>query len=307
MQWQVSGSRKAGYILAFVSAAGTGVSTVIGKWNLEAMSSLTMNALIFTVAMIAMTVFWLPIHGVRRTFVHSGQAWFWIAAVGTSSAVAVWFYWAGVQAMDPSLAGFLNRSEVPLTILMGVLFLGERFNRWEVLGAAFAIGGILIMRATLRMEYSAGFWLVLAGAGLFAVSEFVSKIALRYVEAAVLTYTRNGIMCLLYWAAFLANGNTLEGFDRVWLGVVVLGLLGPGFNRLTYLMALKRIELSKVSVIGQSQPVYTVVVAAMALGMVPTPREVIGGICLIMGCVMMVLFRRRLNRSGTASEGKNSR
>ncbi|MCK4462395.1 MAG: EamA family transporter, partial [candidate division Zixibacteria bacterium] len=85
--------------------------------------------------------------------------------------------------------------------------------------------------------------------------------------------------------------------EKVWLGVVALGLIGPIMARMMYLLALKRMDLSKVAVISQSQPVYVVLIALFALGQLPTVRETAGGIFLVIGCVVMIFARARPTRN----------
>jgi drug/metabolite transporter (DMT)-like permease len=283
-------SEKGGYTLAVTSSMASGLSTVIGKWNLAAISPLLMNSIIFSVASVVMTVM-LPFKGVRKTFSVTKKGWFWLMMFSVGSWLAVWLYWAGIQRMDPSLAAFLNRSEVPVAILLGMIFLKERFTKLEILGAILSIAGIVIMRLTLRMEYSAGFWLVLAGSLLFGITEFVSKIAVKHVDPASLTYIRNTFLAIFYWIAVLAGGINFDGLDRVWLGVLALGITGPLIARMLYLSALRKLDLSRVAVISQSQPIYVILISLLVLGQLPTFREITGGIFLTSGCLLMVVSR----------------
>ena len=265
---------------------------MIGKWNLESISPLLMSGLIFTIATIVLTVGWLPFRGNKSIFPLSRQGWLWLGLFTTSSFLAIWIFWEGVQRIDPSLAAFVNRAEVPIAIFLGVVFLRERFSRLEILGMIISIAGIVVMRLTLRFEYSTGFWLVLLGALFFGITEFVSKIAVRHVEPVVLAYLRNGMMALVYWIVFLAGGEDLGGLSRVWPGVVALGIVGPILSRMLYLLALKRVELSRVAVISQSQPVFVILIALLFLGQLPTFREVLGGILITTGSLIMILYRR---------------
>lgn len=222
-----------------------------------------------------------------------------------SSLLAIWGYWAGIQRMDPSLATLLNRTEVVVAIMLGMIFLRERFTKLEAFGVFLSIVGIIIMRLTLRMEYSSGFWLVLGGAFFFGITEFFSKIAVRYVAPLILGYVRNVILAVMYWIAFAAIGQGYGGFSHVWIGVIAVGVVGPVAARLLYLHALKRLELSKVAVISQSQPVFVIIIAGLFLHEIPTFREVTGGILLTAGCLIMIAARymslrrpRRPERAG---------
>ncbi len=283
---------RSGFLLAIFSSLGSGATTVVGKWNLETISPLLMNGGIFSVATVALTLFWAPFRGWRALIGLSRTAWYWVFLFAITSFVAVWLYWAGIQLMDPSLGAFVNRIEVPIIIALGVLFLKERFTRREAIGAALSLVGIVVMKLTLRAEYSPGFWLVLAGSFFFGLTEFVSKIALRHVEATPLTYWRNLLMAAGYWAALAITGQGVQGLESVWLGVALLGLLGPLLARLLYVLALERMELSKVAVISQLQPVFVLVISFLFLSQLPTAREMIGGLFLLMGCLLMIGGRR---------------
>jgi len=283
---------RAGYAFAVTSSMGSALAVVIGKWNLEAVSPLLLNCLIFSIATILLSGVLLPFRGIRKTFTLTRRGWLWLSLFAASSWVALWAFWAGVQQMDPSLAAFLNRSEVPVAILLGMIFLKERFNRTEILGMLLSIAGIVIMRLTLRIEYSTGFYLVLLGSLFFGITEFVSKIALRHVEPVVLAYIRGMFMAGVFWIVFLGSGQGFDGLGEVWPGVIALGFTGPVLARLLYLSALKRMALSKVAVISQSQPVYVILIAFLALGQLPTFREITGGICLTAGCLLMIMSRQ---------------
>ncbi len=282
-----------GYLLSVASSASAGLATVIGKWNLQSISPLLMNSLIFSIATVLMSVVLLPTRGVRAVFTQTRQGWFWLGMFSVTSWLAVWAFWAGVQRMDPSLAAFLNRSEVLIAVMLATVFLGERLNRIEILGAALSVGGIVLMRLNLRIEYSSGFWYVLVGSLFFGLTEFVSKIALRHVKPVFLAYIRNMFMAVGYWVIVLPRGVGLAGLNEVWLGVVALGFIAPILSRMVYLFALGRLELSKVAIINQSQPVFVILIALVALGQLPTFREVIGGLCLTAGCLIMIIGRPR--------------
>jgi drug/metabolite transporter (DMT)-like permease len=295
-------SRKSGYLFAVSSALASAVATVVGKWNLESISPFLMNSLIFSVASVILIPFAVKAGGLRTTRTISKSGWKWLLLFASTSMVSVLAFWSGVQRMDPTLAAFLNRAEVPVAIILGVLFLRERFTIWETIGTLISIGGIVVMRLSLRVEYSVGFWLVLSGALLFGYAEYCSKRALAYVEPLLLTTIRNLIMCALYWAVFVSVRADFAGLERVWPGVIALGLLGPLLTRLLYLEGLKRMALSKAAVISQSQPVFVLVIAFAAFSQLPTLRETTGGLLILAGCILMIVARQRWLMLGSGGQ-----
>ncbi|MBD3258338.1 EamA family transporter [candidate division GN15 bacterium] len=296
-----------GYLFAFTSSFSAGAATVLGKWNLDHISSLLMNGGIFGVAAIVLTIGIFSSRKSRPSFAMTGIGWIWLAAFTAVSIAAVFAYWTGVQKMDPSLAAFINRFEVPIAIMLGIIFLKERFTITETLGAVLSFAGIVIMRLTLRVEYTEGFWWVLAGAVFFGLTEFTSKKAVRHVDPVVLTYIRNCAMAGIFWVTIAAVGEDFGGLNVVWLGVIGLGLLGPIGSRLSYLLALRRLELSKVAVISQSQPVFVILIALLLLGQLPTFREITGGLCLTAGSLLMIVGRYRFKRPKATADVRPDR
>ena len=113
-------------------------------------------------------------------------------------------------------------TEAPFVILLGVMFLKERFSRWETLGLVLSILGIVVMKLTLRFEYSDGFWLVLIGALFFGLTELMSKIAIRHVPPITLAFLRNLFMAPVYWLLFMLSDGSFDGLEKVWPGVIAL-------------------------------------------------------------------------------------
>ena len=55
-------------------------------------------------------------------------------------------FFRALHLLDPALASFLNQLNVVLIVLIGVLFLGERFNRVEAVGMIVALIGVVAIR-----------------------------------------------------------------------------------------------------------------------------------------------------------------
>jgi len=292
-----------GYVFSFTSAFFAGCATVAGKWNLTHISAILMNSMIFSIATVIMSLGYLPFQKIKGLFRMSRMGVFWLAMFSLSSVVAIWLFWVGVKRIDPSLAAFLNRSEVLIAVLMGIIFLKERFNRLESMGAVLSILGIVLMRVTLRVEYTSGFWYVLAGSFFFGLTEFFSKMCVKHIRPIIAVYIRNLFMALVYWIIFLNFSGDYSGLDFVWPGVLALGLFGPILSRMVYMMALKRLELSKVAVISQTQPIYVVILSLLILGQLPSFLEIAGGIFLTAGCLIMVLGRTRKHRHKVGLRG----
>nr|NIM97098.1 EamA family transporter [candidate division Zixibacteria bacterium] len=283
------------------SAMMAAVLIVTGKWTLYTISPLTLNALIFPMGVVLLAPTVLYRRRWKLILAMDWTAWKWTLAFSVLACVAIWTYWIGVKMMDPTLASFLNRFETLVTISLGMAILGERFTRGEGLGAILVLGGIVLMKFTFRAEYSVGFWVVLFSAVCFGTAEFFAKIAVRYVDPLTISFIRNVVTSILFWFIVPLAGAPFEGASSVWWGILIIAFTGPILTRPIYLFALKNLEVSKVAVIQQSQPLFVAILALVALSQTPAPREIIGGLFVIGGCLLIILSRRKVRRTNTVT------
>jgi drug/metabolite transporter (DMT)-like permease len=282
-----------GYLFSGMSALFASVSIVTGKWTLQGISPLALNALVFPIGTVVLGLGIIPKKRWKRILALNGKAWVWTLIFTILAFVAIWTYWIGIKMMDPTLASFLNRTETLVTILLGIVILGERFSKAEGLGAIIVLAGIVLMKFTLRGEYSTGFWVVLFSSVCFGTAEFIAKIAVRYVDPLTMSFVRKLVSAVMFWIALTFVGTSFAGVGSVFWGVILIAFMGPILTRPIYLAALKHIEVSKVALINQSQPVFVAILALLALNQTPAWREIIGGLFVIGGCLLIIISRKR--------------
>jgi drug/metabolite transporter (DMT)-like permease len=220
------------------------------------------------------------------------------------SFVAIWSFWAGIDRLHPAVAGFLGRSETLVSIALGVVLLGERFRPTEGVGAAVAIGGIVVMKVPAALEANVGegtgHWLVMLGAASFGAAEAISKIAARRTRPETFVFWRNLVLVPVFGIAVLIGGGLERPTGTVLLSAAAVALLAPTLARLTYMHALRAIDLAKAAVVNQLQPVFTLLLALAAYRTVPRPLEALGGALILTGVVLLAWTAGR-DRSARAS------
>lgn len=288
-----------GYLFSSISAMMASVLIVTGKWTLNTISPLALNAVVFPIGAVVLGLAMIPSNRWRRIIAMDRRAWFWTVAFSVLACVAIWTYWIGIKMMDPTLASFLNRFEILVTVSLGMVILGERFTRGEGVGAFLVLGGMVLMKLTFRAEYSLGFWVVLFSATCFGTAEFFAKIAVRYADPLTISFLRNVITSVLFWIAVPIVGTSFEGVGTVWWALMILALTGPILTRPIYLFALRHLEVSKVALINLSQPVFVAILSLVALSQVPAPREIIGGLFVIGGCLLIIISRKKVQLKDT--------
>ncbi len=260
-----------------------------GKWVLTGVSPIHLVALIFSIASIFMIV-WSAISGEwRQLFRCSAKGWLYASLFTLFTLIALLAFWTGIKHLDPTIASFIGRLQVMVALLLGVLLLKERFGAPEIIGAVIVIVGVIFMKFTLDMELNRWFWVMVASGLCFGFVEVTGKLALQCMDPVPLNTFRNTVVAIAYLVLFSFEETPFFQLSGYWWGVLLIAFAGPVFARFFFLNALKNIGVSKSSLINQSQPLMVAAIAAVFLGTIPTPREWIGGVLILIGCITMIV------------------
>ena len=283
-----------GYFLAFMSAVSNAGYYILGKYVLTAGNPLFIGGLVMSIG--ALYHFgWVTTRDGGRWFRRiSPMGWKFIAIYTVLGIFALTTHWVGLSMLDAVTISFLTRVEVPIIILLSVCFLHERFRPLEAVGGILLLTGAIIIKWTLSFEVSMGFWIVVLSAVFFALLEVVAKKAVKYVEPFHMNTVRNFII-----ASFMTGFAVFSGHDdwnldwRIWLGMAATAAFGPLGARMFYLYSLRHIEISKTSLISQSAPIFLVILVVLLYAHLPSTKELAGGMFIVSGCALMILFRPR--------------
>lgn len=291
--------RTHGYFYSVACALVAGSAFVVGDLALKRCDPVTFSALIFGFAA-PVTGFW-AIRGPRCTL-RGPVLWPFLVHVLLSIA-GVWFFWTAVQRLDPAVAGFLSRTQALVVIALSILFLGERLRPIEVVGGILALGGVALMKSTgasgAVADKGEGFWLMICAAVSIGVSENCAKLAVRHTTPAYFVGARNAALAIAFVVLALCDGEPAHLEGRT-IGLAFLtALLAPILGRSFYMRALKRLELSRIALIQQGQPIVTALVALAVLGTVPEAYEWMGGLLVMTGCALVVWGAARAQRQSS--------
>jgi len=282
-----------GYTFAMLSALLSGTNYVLGKVVLADLSPAHLVALIFSIATLIQGA-WMLQSGQWREVLHcSAKAWRYVLLFSALSIAALWTLWAGVKYLDPSVAAFISRLQTLVTVFLGIWLLGERFRILEAVGGVVVIAGLGLLYATEGVQVSLWFWVMVASGIFWGVTEVVAKVALRHINATPLSFIRTAIVALFYLLLLTIQGQPLLGLGNKWWGVIGIALMGPTLARWFYLFALKRLPVSKASLVNQIQPIFVALVAFTFLGTIPGIRDWIGGLLILAGCSVMIWGQNR--------------
>ena len=284
-------------MLSVTSAACMGITYVTSKYVLRSIHPETFVVFWFAMGSLYSLIL-LMRQGKQVTLVEAGNPWKELTGVGLSSAVSILLFFYAIQLIDPAIVSFYTRADNVFAVLMGVVFLRERFNSFEGLGVGIALLGSLV--TTYR-----GGQLLLIGLGLCLLSSLMEgitvilvKMAVRRVSPLVIIFYRSLLASAIALVYGLATGRLQMPAGGTLAIIAVASLAGSFLANVTFYASLARIDVTRATAIKTLQPFFVLVAAYLVFTTLPTSRQVLGGAIIVTGILCLLYGRRMVRRAG---------
>lgn len=306
MTHDVAASRTAtGLVLALASATTFGMSGVLARGLLD--TGWSAGAAVTVRTAIAATVLLVPGLLALRGRAHLLRDNAGLVTVYGISAVAgaqlCYFY--AVTYMQVSVALLLEYTAPVAVVLWLWLRHGHRPSGLTVLGAAIAAGGLVLVLDVISgaqlstvgvlwalgaMVGAASYFVIsadesngLPGISLAAGGLLVASVVLALAGAVGVLPLRAGTAPAVY------DGHTVPW----WLPVLALGLVTAAFAYVTGIAAGRRLGSRLASFVALGEVLAAVVFAWLLLGELPRPVQMVGGLLVLAGVVVVKLGEER--------------
>jgi drug/metabolite transporter (DMT)-like permease len=265
------------------------------------MPALVLAAILYGGAALGLTGLWLLRPGVHLRFTRTEVVCLAVAVL-TGGFLAPILQMIGLARQTGLVASLLLNLEAPSTVLLAVLFFGERTSRRMWAGGALTITGSLLLGATGQGGGSAsslvGSFAISASCLAWAVDNNVTVRVSRHDPLRIAMYKCIAATPLLVGMAAAQDGNT-EWVTRsaapILVGLV-LGFVGYGVSLVFYVRALRSLGAARMGLLWASAPFVGALVAMPVLGEKPTPLIAVAG--LVMGLGVVLLVKEPTTKSG---------
>jgi drug/metabolite transporter (DMT)-like permease len=281
-------TRQEGILLALLAAALWGFTPVATKAALE---GFTPEFLSFVRLAIAAVIFRVLAGRDARWFV--ADTWIWLAGAGLGADFILYNY--GMQRTSASVAGLVVNIEVISTIAFAVWILGERLNLRRVVGGAITVGGVLMVSfeglslsdVTRGDRILGNLMVMMAGISwsLFAVAQRRTEFGRTLFERLVPIFS---IAAVLSAPTMLRSGAWTVRVS-IWpiLMFSVLTVFGTGVVYWIYARAQELIDVSVLSILLCTIPIFAVAFA-YALLHEPLTFQLAAGGAIILGGIVLI-------------------
>jgi drug/metabolite transporter (DMT)-like permease len=288
------GIRWKGDLWALISAFTTGSGLIIAQVILKAINPISFNGQMFFIGGVIVFIDSVFCGKIKETLrIRPAQLGFLIL-ISFIFCGATLLLFTALTLSEPATVSFLSRLELIATIILASLFLKERIKISEIVGLILVIAGIIVLRYQASIELSQAVFLVIGSSLLFGAGEVLIKSRIARINHRAIIFYRNIFMSIIFAVVGSSAGIFMWANNIELLGLLILaGLFLPYMGRLGYLKAMQNINVSRASVIVQSQPFFAAIAALMVLGTFPPTKEIVGGLLIVTGVVSIKFLEMR--------------
>ncbi len=203
------------------------------------------------------------------------------------------FFYAIKLTENPAIVSFIGNIGPIYVIILGYIFLKERFNKWEIFGMLLTISGAIILNYkkdfTWQEFFFEGTGIIFLSSFIFSIGTILAKSKIKSIHPWLLTINRIIFIFSGFVILFFIKNEQIIIHRTAFYNILIGSLLGPFLAVLVGYYAFKYLKISKISVIGTTKSFLILWASFFFFGVVPLFYQIIGGILMIIGVIIITL------------------
>ena len=212
-------------------------------------------------------------------------------AVGLLVGVNTNMGFVAVRYVDPGTASLLSRTSILFGVALGVAWLGERLGRLEVVGALIAVAGVLVISFQPGDYLRWGSLLVVSSTALYALHSALVKRFGGEIPFGEFMFFRVASVAIVLVALAAVQGSVVWPTPAAWGWLLVAAAVNVVLSRGVYYLALRRLDMSFLTIVLTLTPVVTWLWSIAVFGGRPTAIETAGGMATLAGVLLVTASR----------------
>ena len=282
-------------LFAFLSAFFAGMTSILAKCGIKKTDS--------NVATFIRTLVVLPLSLLMALIVNpnfslgavSSKTLVFLVLSGLSTGASWLCYFRALSKGDINKVVPIDKSSTVLTIILAVIFLGERVTVYKTLGVIFmAIGTLLMIEKKDTEKKSEGEgWLIYALLSAFfaSLTAILGKIGIEGVESHLGTAIRTAVVIVMSFimVAFTGKPGEIKKIDKKELGFILLSGLSTGASWLCYYKALQDGEAGIVVPIDKLSILVTIAFSYIVFKERLSKKAMLGLVMIVFGTLVLLV------------------
>jgi drug/metabolite transporter (DMT)-like permease len=295
-----------GTALAFIATLGMANVYVFSKAALLEVNYFQFQFYWFAFAMIWILPF-LTITGmIRKIPALSRASNITLVIIGLLELGAASLMFLAIQlAENPTTISFLSNLTPIFVTMLGIRFLGERFNTVEAFGIILTIGGVILITytrdTTLREFFGKGSGWILVSSVFSSISIVTAKSRIGSIHPGILTLNRVVFLFLFAMGAMVVRQESFVVSGRALFNMGAGALVGPFLTGFAQYSALRFIEASRTMIIQSTRSLFVLVGSMIYLSILPEVLQLTGGLITIVGVIVLTIGKMRYKKKAKSA------
>lgn len=284
-------------LYAIGSSFFAGITAILAKCGIKKTDSDVATAIRTIIVLIfswIMVLFTGTIGGITSI---SGKTVLFLVLSGLATGASWLCYFHALQKGDINKVVPIDKSSTILTILLGLIFLGEGLSYGKTLSVVLIGAGTMLMitkKETENKQSGSKEWLVYAilSAVFASLTAILGKIGIEGVDSNLGTAIRTTVVLVMSWMMVFVMGKTSEvkEIEKKELGFIMLSGLATGASWMCYYRALQEGPASVVVPIDKLSILVTIAFSWVVFHEKLTKKAMFGLICILVGTIMLAMM-----------------
>jgi drug/metabolite transporter (DMT)-like permease len=215
------------------------------------------------------------------------------SSIVTAIGAALWI--SSLRTIGPPLTSFLMKSQTLFSLLLGIIFLGERLNKGETVGIVITIAGGIIVAYQKEGYLIFGTLTALLSAFFYSLLSFlIKKIAQDLNMLTVANLRALGVSIVVFIYLMITGRFEIPGL-RDLMFMSFGGLTGAYIAKASQFQSIKLLDVSRSTAVMPMESLFVILFSYFLFYDLPSVIKLIGGAGIIIGVVFLVIFRGERN------------
>lgn len=281
-------------LFAFGSALFAGLTAILAKCGIRKTDSDAATAVRTGVVLLFSWLMVWIVGSAPSITTLSAKTWIFLILSGLATGASWLCYFRALQLSDVNKVVPIDKSSTVLTILLALIFLGEKVTLWKGVVVVLIGAGTLLMIEKKSGEKKDGRgWLIYAvlSAVFASLTSILGKIGIDGVESNLGTAIRTAVVLVMAWLCVFVKGKrrTLRAIPRNELVFICLSGIATGASWLCYYKALQDGLASVVVPIDKLSILVSIGFSTFVLKERLSKKALLGLSLIVLGTLMMII------------------
>ena len=283
-------------LFAFGSAFFAGITAILAKCGIKKTDSDIATTLRTVIVLIFSWIMVFISGSVNTVNSISLKSWIFLILSGLATGASWLCYFRALQIGDINKVVPIDKSSTVLTVLLALIFLGEKITALKILAIILILIGTFLMiekKENVNKESKNKSWLLYAvlSAVFASLTSILAKIGIENVESNLGTALRTGVVLIMACLIVFIKGKQtqIKQIPKNEFLFICLSGVATGASWLCYYKALKDGLASVVVPIDKLSIIVSIAFSAIVFKEKLSKKALLGLLLIVAGTLMMIL------------------